>query len=47
MSVELKTILEKLYNQYFLPGNYIIDFPKNYQDKESFNFTEKYNSTKC
>ena len=44
MSVELKTILEKLYNQYFLPGNYIIDFPKNYQDKESFNFTEKYNS---
>ena len=44
MSVELKTILEKLYNQYFLQGNYIIDFPKNYQDKESFNFTEKYNS---
>ena len=68
MSVELKTILEKLYNKYFLPGNYIIDFPENYQDKETleknpsffhnltlegvqstpsketFNFTEKYNS---
>jgi hypothetical protein len=44
MSVELKTTLEKLYEKYFLPGNYIIDFPENYQDKESFNFTEKYNS---
>lgn len=68
MPVELKIILEKLYNQYFLPGNYIIDFPENYQDKETleknpsffhnltlegvqstpsketFIFTEKYNS---
>ena len=40
MPVELKTILEKLYNQYFLPGNYIIDFPENYQDKETFIFNK-------
>ena len=69
MPVELKRILEKIYNQYFLPGNYIIDFPENYQDKETleknpsffhnltlegvqstpsketFIFTEKYNSS--
>ena len=44
MPVELKTTLEKLYEKYFLPGNYIIDFPENYQDKESFIFTEEYNS---
>lgn len=44
MPVELKRILEKIYNQYFLPGNYIIDFPENYQDKKTFIFNEKYNS---
>jgi hypothetical protein len=56
MPVELKTTLEKLYEKYFLPGNYIIDFPENYQDKETlekkpkffsqsyFIFNEKYNS---
>jgi hypothetical protein len=45
MSCNLKEQLKKLYNQYFLPGNYIIDFPENYQDNETFIFNEKYNSS--
>ena len=44
MSSNLGKQLNQLYNQYFLPGNYIIDFPENYQDKETFIFNEKYNS---
>jgi len=45
MSSNLEEQLNQSYIKHFLQGNYIIDFPENYQDNEKFNFREKYNSS--